>query len=257
MPPKCFRMMKDLSKADNIIRNAIKSCHPRDWDEDFITRTWLRKLRNNLQQLHFPSGKRIRAVWDAYKMNGKLEQDNGDVAFIIKITFKNNNEMMGVGFLEAKRLYEKSSQYDALKRGQLRNMVSNSSSHYLLLYDYEEQKISSSICSCGMCKHFHYNKAIGVVVPTAHALSYDIKDRGLANIGHRLSEQILYRFFNGLDLNFDQELVNNVLSGAEGGIAFLAVGHIILDEETEIQLSTDQMLTLETNFFSRIPKDPS
>ena len=263
MPPKCFHMMEDLSNADKIIRRAIMSCHPRDWDEDFITRTWLRELRNNLPKLNFPNGNRIRAVWDAFKINGQLEQDNGDVAFIVKITFKNNNELTGVGFLEAKRIYENSHRYDALKWAQLKNMVNNSSSHHLLLYDYEEQEILSSSLHCdyGMCPYCHYfelhNKAIGVVVPTAQALAYEIKDRNLTKIGYRLSEQILHRYFNGLDLNFDQEIVNSVLSGAKGGIAFLAIAHVILDEETETQLSPDNILISESSVFSRISREPT
>lgn len=240
MPPLCYRMMLELSRADDVIRSAIESCHPREWNEDHITYTWLRRLLAAAPKISFSKRPKISMVWDAYKMDGRLEEDNGDVAFLVKVTFQNGNTLSGVAFLEAKRIYDSGS-YDALKWPQLKHMTDYSSYHHLLLYDFQEQEMMHPL-SWGCCWDaprdcFGSSRAIGIVVPTFHALAYKVKGRSLATIGYRLSEQIFLRYFRGLDLNFDQNLVKNVKDGVTGGIQYLAIAHVVLSEETDVELS--------------------
>ena len=170
-------------------------------------------------------------------MDGKLEQENGDVCFLIDINFDNKNALQGVGFLEAKRIYD-SGQFDALKWAQLRLLSGNSSNHQLLLYDYKPLAtqyslggcLSCDFCPCcEECTQYYCEPSeasAAIVMPTIHAIAYEEKGRKLESIGHRLSEQIVLRYFRGLDLNFDADLVKRVLAGAAGGSKFLAVATI-------------------------------
>lgn len=188
-------------------------------------------------------------------MDGRLEEDNGDVAFLVKVTLQNGNTLSGVAFLEAKRIYDSGS-YDALKWAQLRHMTDRSSHHHLLLYDFQEQEISHPLswgcCFDGSCAWAGHNKAIGIVVPTFHALAYEEKSRSLATIGYRLSEQILLRYFRGLDLNFDQNLVENVKAGVTGGIQYLAIAHVVLSEEIDVEPSLQGVQPSENSGFRRL-----
>jgi hypothetical protein len=248
-------MMRELSKADEVIRSAIESCNPRAWNEDHITYTWLSKLRAAAPKIPFFKRPGVSVIWDAYKMDGRLEEDNGDVAFLVKVTFNNSNTLTGVAFLEAKRIYSNGN-YDALKWAQLRHMTDRSSHHHILLYDFQEQEILHPLpwgcCWDCPCDSFRSNKAIGIVVPTLHALAYEVKNRSLATIGYRLSEQIFFRYFRGLDLNFDQNLVENVKAGVAGGVQYLAVAHVNLSEEVDVELSLHGVRPNENSGFRRL-----
>lgn len=255
MPLPCYRIMQELFKADDVIRSAIESCNPREWNEDHITYTWLSQLRSVAPRIHFAKSPRISVIWDAYKMDGRLEEDNGDVAFIVKVSFSNSNALTGVAFLEAKRIYN-SGNYDALKWPQLKHIADRSSYHHILLYDFQEQEtLHPMSCCCCLdypCDFFWSKKAIGIVVPTLHALAYKTKSQSLATIGYRLSEQIFFRYFRGLDLNFDQSLVENVKAGVTGGVKYLAVAHVILNEETEVEPSLHGVQPNQNSGFRRL-----
>ncbi len=267
MHQMCCCQMKELKDAEELISKAIMSCDPRDWDEDFITRNWLREFRDNFRSIPFPSKKKIRAEWDAYKMTGGLETDNGDIAFIVKIFFKNNHSLTGVGFLEAKRIYD-TGKYDALKWEQLVHMSENFSAHQLLLYNKEKQETLhsnklTSIAVLNFCKNcsmpvdpedcfaYQEQKTNATVVPSAHALHYEIKSKELAHIGYPLSEQILHRYFYGLDLNFNKDLVANVISGVKGGVDYLVMAKVLIDEGSDINLKEQIFIPSQDSGYGR------
>lgn len=226
-----------LNHIDQIIHKEIAQCYPRYWDEDHITYSWLKKLISEWPSINLTPHPSTSVQWDAYKMDGKLEQENGDVAFLIDITFDNGNTLLGVGFLEAKRIYD-NGRFEALKWAQLRLLSANSSNHQLLLYDYNPIPTQYSLGTCHPCCYCPYCEdhllyccepteiSAAIVMPTLHAIAYEEKGRNLENIGHRLSEQIVLRYFRGLDLDFDTDLVKRVLAGAVGGTRFLAVATI-------------------------------
>lgn len=177
MPTPCYLKLKELHKANKVIRDSIISCYPRAWDENHITHKWLSSLRDHTSKISYASHYRINVIWDAFKLNGTLERNNGDIAFIVKITFQNEKSLSGVAFLEAKRIYENSGKYDALDWSQLKRITQNSPYHHLLLYDFEEQELPNALlCSC-CCWNDHSDSknGIGIIVPTSHALTYKEK----------------------------------------------------------------------------------
>jgi len=259
LPRIRHELMKSLYKIEDSIRTSILSCYPRAWNEDHITYTWLNDLRHVSSHLTVPFFPKTNVAWDAYKMDGRLEENNGDVAVLVKITFENKNSLTGVAFLEAKRVYN-SGRYESLKWAQLRHMSSHSSQHHLLLYDFEEQQVTSSMtgcCGCPDCFHKHYKyfpsvNTNTIVVPTLHALAIEEKTRALSNIGYRLSEQIFLRFFRGLDLDFTQNLVDQVKQGVAGGVNFLVVAHVVMGLETVDDVSLRDVTPPENSGFRRI-----
>ncbi len=233
-----------LDHIDQIIRREIEQCYPRYWNEDHITYSWLKKLITEWPSIRLNPHPITTVHWDAYKMDGNLEQENGDVCFLIDINFDNGNVLQGVGFLEAKRVYD-TGNFDALKWAQLRLLSANSSNHQLLLYDHAPIATQYSLGGCLPCDFcpcceecIPYccepsESSAAIVMPTLHAIAYEEKGRKLESIGHRLSEQIVLRYFRGLDLNFDSGLVKRVLSGVAGGSKFLAVATIRVGGEAD------------------------
>jgi hypothetical protein len=234
-----------LDRIDQIIHREVAGCHPRYWSEDHITYSWLKKLISEWPRISLASHPTTSVRWDAYKMDGNLEQENGDVAFLIDINFVNGNKLLGVGFLEAKRIYDNGN-FEALKWAQLRLLSSNSSSHQLLLYDHNPISTQYSLETClpgayfpiciksGLYCGVPSKLSAAIVMPTLHAIAYKEKSRKLESIGYRLSEQIVLRYFRGLDLNFDTDLVKRVLAGAAGGAKFLAVATIHIGDEANL-----------------------
>ena len=227
MPPPCYKTLKSYWRFDDAIETAIRGCHPRDWNEDHITYSWLKSIINLGTSIETHGLGAIRVSWDAYKQDGRLEEANGDVAFLIQLIFPNQNVLVGVAFLEAKRIY-KSGKYTSLKWHQLQGMNILSAYHQLLLYDFEPQLVYSQAgCCCwrGPCDGCE-RPTSGMVVPTSHALALEEKDRSLTSSSSRLSEQIFFRYFRGLDLNFDKALVEQVLNGIAGGAKFLTIATV-------------------------------
>jgi hypothetical protein len=230
-----------LDHIDQIIHREVVQCHPRYWSEDHITCSWLKKLISEWPSINLAPHPTISVHWDAYKIDGSLEQENGDVAFLIDINFDNGNTLQGVGFLEAKRIYD-TGRFDALKWAQLRLLSSNSSHHQLLLYDHNPISTQYSLGTCLPCDYCPCcddrdsyccepsEISAAIVMPTVHAIAYEEKGKNLEGIGHRLSEQIVLRYFRGLDLDFDADLVKRVLAGAAGGAKFLAVATIYIGD---------------------------
>ena len=256
MPP-CYGLYREFARVDEAIEKAIAECYPRSWDENHISFTWLKALLAIGSNLQMPLPVGLSVAWDVYKQAGILEEDNGDIAFLVKLVFPNGNKLIGVGFLEAKRIYN-SGKYDALKWAQLRHMNNNSTSHQLLLYDFEPQIPSFSpiggCCWDGPCRFCCDRKSSALVAPTVHALAYEEKDRSLMAISHRLSEQIFFRYFRGLDLNFDQDMVANVRNGFDGGVKFLAIASVRIGELQDDELSFDGVRPSESSRFLRIDR---
>ncbi|ACY47079.1 hypothetical protein Rmar_0171 [Rhodothermus marinus DSM 4252] len=129
-----------------IIRKNIKESYPRDWDEDFITRSLLKSLRTELPQptsihLH-PYTKpdlrhhKVEVKWDAYKMTGGKENKFGDVAILVVTKYPDGDTIKGVAFLEAKKRYKNSSHFRAIDFEQLKRITDNAPRASLLLYDF-------------------------------------------------------------------------------------------------------------------------
>jgi len=235
-----------LDAVERLVDDSVRQCYPRAWNEDHITYSWLDRLRREWSKVPSVPEAAIAVRWDAYKMDGAMEEDNGDVAFLIDIRFENGNTLQGVGFLEAKRIYP-SGRFDALKWAQLKGLSGNSNSHQLLLYDHDPLPTSHShfdwtvfpwCVVCGNeadveCWSMGSEKSAAIAVPSFHAIAFEEKGRQIESIGYRLSEQIVMRYFRGLDLNFDETLVAKVLAGAAGGAKYLAVATVALGAATD------------------------
>jgi hypothetical protein len=244
MSAKCYyEFAKWVWSVERSIGESVGGCAERSWQEDHITYTWIDKLRQTPRSIGVTDSSRpFRIAWDAYKADGRLEENHGDVAFLVKQTFPNRTEITGVAFLEAKRVYNSGS-FEKLDWTQLNKQSMNSSSHRLLLYDNQDVKVSWPWhCSCVFpYPQFHpyfemlfyyfergsieFSTRATVCLPQ-HAVAYGKRNRELHEISVPLSHQLCLRYFMGQDLDYNPRLVTDVTNGVQAGIEFLIVAHV-------------------------------
>ena len=82
--PLCNEYCHNLYKIENCISNAIGSCYPREWEENHISYTWLKKLRETCCYIQLSGNPNFAVSWDAFKVkNRSLEKKHGDIAFLM------------------------------------------------------------------------------------------------------------------------------------------------------------------------------
>jgi hypothetical protein len=246
---------KWVDETERTISKSVSSCTPRDWNEDFISRTWLRELTDAFPQVHIEDGcVPYRIAWDAFKAVGNVEQEHGDIAVLVRLNFKRGAYLEGVAFLEAKRIYD--TRYEALKHNQLRHHSSNISNHRLLLYDNQPLSWPKNIRWNGdmhyPCPFFRYDKVHAFTLPSSHALAFGSKDRDLNNLSQPLSWQICWRYLRGLDIDNTESLVEAVKQGVPDRIKYILVANVSLDPEVDV---STEAIEINRNALSELRND--
>ncbi len=222
-----------LIKVEDLVTSAIASCHPRGWNENHITYSWLKNLQDNLGSVTVRGlGAPFSVAWDAYKVDGRLEAQYGDVAVLVEMRFTKRRSLSGVAFLEAKRFY--STDYRQLDWKQLTKQSSTTANHRLLLYDTHPVPHQQWALACHWpWLPYHVASTRAVAVPTTHALSLRSRTRKVHALGVPFAFQLCTRYLRGLDLDHSSSLVRDVALGAVGGIRFLFVATVAAAQERE------------------------
>ena len=216
-------LMTLYSELENIFRQQILDSYPLDWSEDYITRKIFfeyRKLFRDIQ-INGLSSLAIKINSAAYKFTGEPETKFGDIGFIVRITHPDSSCFEGVTSLEAKKIHKNKRTFQEIKGKQLNTISRNVQYPMLLLYDNQSvQKFHDYSFFTSTTKQNH-----AVVVPIdivesiiidkdPHYLDQD-KDRkkfpidanSIYKFSVPLAYQILFRYFRGLDLDFNQDLI--------------------------------------------------
>lgn len=202
-------------RIENTIRNSISGLTGHEWDEDFITRKLLSDLRYEINGICFISDDRKSKIdWQIYKLKGTFENNFGDIALVVNINYKDGTDLHGAAFLEAKKRDWRKTSFSAMKIPQAKKILKNAPRSQYLLYDYEE--ITNFLLGSSYqeeLRYYHYRRdsqipfstvTRAVCVPLNLALAIGGKDTLLYRNGTPLSLQLTSRYFNGLDLEFDE-----------------------------------------------------
>lgn len=236
---KSIALEEWLATVDSLITDAIIGCYSRNWNEDYITRRWLEAITGNLGPVTIADvSSPFSVAWDAYKATGKVENKYGDVGVIVRFQIRvglESKTLVGVGFLEAKRLDPETGTYNHIRWDQLKRQGCNIASHRVLLYDFEEmEEAGLNLQSHGFCQHLEvepYRRVHASVLITQHVLAVRSRSRSLRALGVPLGYQICSRYLRGLDLDYSlnpAEIIDNM----PGGPDYLLVANIFTDEET-------------------------
>jgi hypothetical protein len=126
------------SKAiDDTIKHCYKTTLKGNWQENHITSRLLENLPHYDEPLHWTDINKF-THWDAYKLTSTAEQQNGDIAVIVRVWFSQTEYFDGVAFYEAKRQFFEQGQPDGFKSldvSQLGRISTHTPASYVLLYD--------------------------------------------------------------------------------------------------------------------------
>lgn len=249
-----------LVLLEGIVRSAVAGNYPIDWNEDFITRSLLKALRSDLGHVHLsdqPEGLEIR--WRAWKQVGRAEHTFGDVAVLVRLRARGlRRPLDGVGFLEAKRRYP-SGTFDELRPGQMTRIAALAPHAGLLLYDFSPVSLSPILPGPLPVWWASWQRrslpvplrqTYAITVPIQVAMATGIRDAGLYRFGLPFSQQMVGRYFCGLDLEFSEKALATARGqtpelGAPRYLVVAAVGRGVAPEEVEVNTNVFTDLAAE------------
>lgn len=212
-------------RLENAISDVIANTRKNSWEENHLTLKWLEQIVPILDGMEVQSASERRQIaCEAFKLRGKIETHHGDVAVLVRIAFDDDDELKGVGFLEAKRRDWSKDNFPALKIQQLRRLYGKTRYAKVLLYDHEPIISGAPGSTVAYRPHpvYGHDGDIDVVeslrwVPCTHAavVSMDLMFDKIRN-GRRayrfsvpLSHQLCFRYLQGLDLELDAKIIES------------------------------------------------
>ena len=202
------RTMEFVSEIEDILLEHVKNNYPVDWDENFITRSLLKEIRHRLGSVFVADLQhRTRIDWVPYKLSGTPENKFGDIAILVNIRYQDGDGIEGVAFLEAKKRNQKETEFGAIKTEQLENILKNAPSSMMLLYDYDDiTQFVDFIPSKGpWLRGWKYKPCTcAVTVPLTLVSNTRKRDMTLYKFSLPFSYQLVFRYFQGLDLEFQK-----------------------------------------------------
>lgn len=228
-----------LRRTEDVIRSAIKDSFPIDWREEYLVRSLLRKLRDDLKSFSIESRFHAAKIdWSIYQNTGLQEQNFGDIGLLARFSFADGRKMEGVAYLEAKKRTRGKETFDEIRVTQLKKFVKNAPRASLLLFDYAGISGFPSITS-GVAWLEDYFDAphplqraeltYAATIPINTALALGVKDMSLYGSCSPFSHQLLLRYLHGLDLEFDRKSIEAAQGFADklGAPRYLMVVDVI------------------------------
>lgn len=198
----------------------MQGSYPHEWDEDFVTFSILKGLRDRFQSATvtgFPEA--LSTHWSAFKCRGPKETRYGDVAILVRATGRDQQTVTGVALLEAKKRDAVSSRFKGLRRDQLERIAAHAPHSMVLFYDYDKIPVhpvdaASAFggwppgLSPGAPAYFVTNAvAAPINVVTALVKDYGARDDSLYKRSVPFSHQLCFRYLRGFDLEMSEEAV--------------------------------------------------
>jgi len=124
------------SSLEQDIQREINTFTKDLWKEDAITIGVVKQIRGALANTTIEGDPvKSKVLARAYKADGKVEERFGDLAIVVRITFRDGEQLEGVAFYEAKiRDWDKNT-LPAAKKGKLNQMHRALWHGHLLIFD--------------------------------------------------------------------------------------------------------------------------
>lgn len=256
-----FDIVEFTGQIENVIRNSINSVSGHEWDEDFITLNLLRDIRKELSGTRlFGRDSRGGIDWEIYKLKGTFENKYGDIALVVNINYKDGTSINGAAFLEAKKRDWRKTTFGAMNIPQAKRILKNAPRSQYLLYDYEEiTNFLNGSMYLEEISPYHHRRGMSVqfapvtravCVPLNLAVATASKDTILYRHGVPLSQVLSNRYFQGLDLEFDDQ-AKNIATGflTQFGLPKYVVKVDISANDRDVR---DQNLGVNQQYYTRL-----
>jgi hypothetical protein len=251
-----------ISEVEWLIRDEIRTKFPASWDENHITFSLCDALTKKYKGGCEIAGleRPFKIKWDARKLRGTVEQRYGDLGILVNLRTWENEEIEGVGVLEAKARAPSSNSFSAMRAKQTAKISRLSAASRLLLYDYAQIvgfEDNLSLWSDERVLRRYYDFHHAGLIPYSHAATLPLaigkaigsNTTSLYKFSIPLSLQMIARYFRGFDLETSSQKVNEIKGSMKktGG-----TGHLIL---VGISTSGAQPVlpTVNESMYDRLP----
>lgn len=213
---KKISLNKFCQEVEELINELVEESYVLDWNEDYLTRKLLSQLTVRLNGSLISDLENKVVFLTPFKLTKPLENKFGDIAIIVNIDYGDGDNIEGIAFIEAKRKYKESRNFDAIKWEQLERIFSNAPHSQLLLYDFRDV---SEFASTGLVSKKGASASSPmtqlpvtkfVILPINKGIQVKQNNERLYKLSLPLSYQLAYRYMGGFDLDFDTNKLRNV-----------------------------------------------
>lgn len=195
---------------EETLADGISSFTKDLWKEDAITIDVIKRVRAVLDGAQIEGDSRTaRIVARAFKADGAVEEKYGDIAVLLRITYRDGQVLQGVAFYEAKRRDWDKNTLPAATKKQLAAMHRATYDGRLLVFDRD--RVVSALAETSYAPWWDRYRRIGdpMVAPVTHALAIPLGpvletarfDTSLYKFGTPFGCQLVLRNLQGLDLD--------------------------------------------------------
>lgn len=233
-------MRQTVRNLESIFSEMCDNSFPNEWDENHVSFLLMKELRRLFSKriISFNSWSKI-VDWRSFKNRGKQESNYGDIALIVTVQFSSCEVLRGVASIEAKRSFDFGN-FESLSVEQLSRIVSNMPYSHIILYHHQIQELQQKFPDESTWKSHLW---ISPINTARELLSHTSKGDNwkLLRISFPFTMFLTSRIFWGLDLDFRDEILNDILSGENKiiNLSFLGIVNIYHDHQkpTIIDLS--------------------
>lgn len=207
---------------EELINELVEESKVFSWQEDTITLKFLSQLRQRLNGSLISDMESRIVFLSPFKLRKANEKYYGDIGIIVEIEYGDGDKIEGIAFLEAKRKFKASRNYESLKWEQLERIHSNAPHSQLLLYDFRD---ISEFASTGLVSKKNATSSNPMVqlpvtkfvtIPINKAIQVKKKNESLYKLSLPISYQLGYRYMNGFDLDFTHDVLLKIKKDFEG-----------------------------------------
>lgn len=247
--PKKIPWIDFFSETETIISQNIRKASSGHWREDTIT-DWIlsgfEQTFASLEIIDYPVG--MKTSWSAFKCTGKFEKKFGDIAILVNLSYPDTkNNLQGIAFVEAKKRGRGNGRFIEMREPQESAILWNAPSAHYLLYDYKEIDVFSEMYL--QYPRWLFSSAsmvtLGAALPMKLVNHLARRDISLYRFCIPFSAQLHFRYFRGLDLEFEKSKINSAIGFAdrqfeEGPKYLLSISIAHGESElTHIEVNTD------------------
>lgn len=209
-----WRLTLELEQA---IQQRLREFTADLWKEDAITIDVVRAARKVLNGASIDSDDaKAQIVAQIFKADGRLEERFGDLALLVRVTYRDGQTIEGAAFYEAKRRDWSSNKLPAAKRGQLARMHRKLWNGRLLVFDPNRVVTRlTEIVYAPWWDEYRYPVSAHVApvtqafsIPLGPVLQQSKFDTSLYKFGTPFACQLVLRNLQGLDLDDDKQTMD-------------------------------------------------
>jgi hypothetical protein len=230
-------MTSTIRKLEELFREICVGSYPYEWDENHISFLLMKGLRElfGKRRIHFNNWSKI-VDWRSYKNKGRQETDYGDIALIVTIQFSTGEVLRGVACLEAKRDFQ-SGNFESMDMDQLRRLHRNLPYSHLLFYAHAAKDLQLKFPDGNTWKSHLWVSPINTAMVKLMQL-HGSRNIDVLRTAFPLSMFLSARIFWGLDLDFRDEILQDILGGMNRVIdpAYLGVVNVYYDHQRPLPI---------------------